>query len=122
ELMNEKLSSDHLEMDELYDEIIRLMNDYQVVIAVPRMSGNKVVVSWRGLNQQLLKTDLVVYEPDYETANQRYMEFYLYMTMYEAYYQSKFSENMSRRIAMEEASNNASDMKEELRNRYNQLR
>ena len=29
---------------------------------------------------------------------------------------------MTRRIAMEEASNNASDMKEELRNRFNQLR
>ena len=29
---------------------------------------------------------------------------------------------MTRRIAMEEASNNANDMKEELRNRYNQLR
>lgn len=122
DLLNEKQSSDRVELEDLYDEVISLMEDYQIQIAVPHMNGNTVEVHWRGLNKQLLNSDLIIYEPDYDTANKRFKEFYLYLTLYESYYYSKFSENMTRRIAMEEASNNASDMKEELRNRYNQLR
>ena len=122
DLLNEKQSSDRVELEDLYDEVISLMEDYQIQIAVPHMNGNTVEVHWRGLNKQLLNSDLIIYEPDYDTANKRFKEFYLYLTLYESYYYSKFSENMIRRIAMEEASNNASDMKEELRNRYNQLR
>lgn len=122
EILNEMRSSDHLLIEDLYDEMVEYMEDYRIQIAVPRMSGNEVEVHWRELSQQLLKSDLVLYEPDYETANQRFQQFYLYMTLYEAYYQSKFSENMSRRIAMDAATKNANDMREELRNRYNQLR
>ena len=122
DLLNEKQSSDRVELEDLYDEVISLMEDYQIQIAVPHMNGNTVEIHWRGLNKQLLNSDLIIYEPDYDTANKRFKEFYLYLTLYESYYYSKFSENMTRRIAMEEASNNASDMKEELRNRYNQLR
>lgn len=122
DLLNEKQSSDRVELEDLYDEVISLMENYQIQIAVPHMNGNTVEVHWRGLNKQLLNSDLIIYEPDYDTANKRFKEFYLYLTLYESYYYSKFSENMTRRIAMEEASNNASDMKEELRNRYNQLR
>lgn len=122
QILNEKRSSDHLEIEDIYDEIIELMVDYRIVLAVPKMKGNTVEIHWRRLNQQLLRTDFVIYEPDYETANQRFQEFFLYMRLYEAYYQSKFSENMSRRIAMEQASDNANEMREELSNRYNQLR
>lgn len=122
DLLNEKQSSDRVELEDLYDEVISLMENYQIQIAVPHMNGNTVEIHWRGLNKQLLNSDLIIYEPDYDTANKRFKEFYLYLTLYESYYYSKFSENMTRRIAMEEASNNASDMKEELRNRYNQLR
>ena len=122
ELLNNKESSDRVELEDLYDEIIALMQEYRIQIAVPHMNGNSVEIHWRGLNKQLLNSDLIIYEPDYDTANKRFKEFYLYLTLYEAYYYSKFSENMTRRIAMEEASNNASDMKEELRNRFNQLR
>lgn len=122
DLLNERQSSDRVELEDLYDEVISLMEDYQIQIAVPHMNGNTVEVHWRGLNKQLLNSDLILYEPDYDTANKRFKEFYLYLTLYESYYYSKFSENMTRRIAMEEASNNASDMKEDLRNRYNQLR
>lgn len=122
EIINEIRSSDKLVMDDFYDEMIDLMENYQIKIAVPKMSGNTVEVHWRELNQQLLQTDLIVYEPDYQTANQRFQEFYLYMTLYEAYYEAKFSENMTRRIAMEQASDNANEMREELTNRYNQLR
>lgn len=122
ELLNNKESSDRIELEDLYDEIIALMQEYQIQIAVPHMNGNSVEIHWRGLNKQLLNSDLIIYEPDYDTANKRFKEFYLYLTLYESYYYSKFSENMTRRIAMEEASNNASDMKEDLRNRYNQLR
>lgn len=122
EILNEMRSSDHLDIELLYDEMIALMAEYRIQIAVPKMSGNDVIVNWRELNQQLFKSDLVLYEPDYATANQRFQEFYLYMTLYEAYYQSKFSENMTRRIAMETATDNANEMRETLRNRYNQLR
>lgn len=121
-ILNEKQSSDSVRLENLYDQIIALMNDYRIEIAVPRMDGNKVSVQWRELNRQLLRSDLTLYEPDYETANTRFKEFYLYMTLYEAYYYSKFSENLTRRIAMDEASNNAEDMREDLTNRYNQLR
>lgn len=122
EILNELRSSDQLYMEDFFDEIIHLMDYYQIQIAIPRMSGNEVEIEWRELNRQLVHTDLIVYEPDYATANKRYQEFYLYVTLYEAYYQSKFSENMVRRIAMQAATDNANDMRENLRNRYNQLR
>ncbi len=122
EILNELRSSDQLYMEDFFDEIIHLMDYYRIQIAIPRMSGNDVEIEWRELNRQLVYTDLIVYEPDYATANRRYQEFYLYVTLYEAYYQSKFSENMVRRIAMQSATDNANEMREELRNRYNQLR
>lgn len=122
EILNDIRSSDHLYMEDFFDEIIHLLDYYRIQIAIPRMSGNDVEVEWRELNRQLVNTDLIVYEPDYETANKRYQEFYLYVTLYEAYYQSKFSENMVRRIAMQAATDNANEMREDLRNRYNQLR
>lgn len=122
EVVNDLRSSDSLYIEEFYDDLVELMRDYRIIIAVPKMSGNTVEIHWRKLNQQLLRTDMVIYEPSYEVANQRFQEFYLFMTLYEAYYQSKFSENMSRRIAMEQATDNANEMREELRNRYNQLR
>ncbi len=122
EILNDPRSSDSLYMEDFFDEVIHLMDYYRIQIAIPRMSGNDVEVEWRELNRQLVDTDLIIYEPDYATANARYQEFYLYMTLYEAYYQSKFSENMVRRIAMQAATDNANEMREELRNRFNQLR
>lgn len=122
EVINEVRSSDSIYIEDFYDELVELMGNYRVKIAIPKMSGNTVEVTWRKLNQQLINTDMVVYEPDYDTANQRFQEFYLFISLYEAYYQSKFSENMSRRIAMQQASDNADDMREDLNNRYNQLR
>jgi len=122
EVVNDVRSSDNIYLEDFYDEMIELMKDYRVKIAVPKMSGNQVEVHWRKLNQQLLNSDFIVYEPSYEVANQRFQDFYLYMVLYEAYYQSKFSENMTRRIAMQQASDNADDMREDLNNRYNQLR
>lgn len=121
-VVNQIMTSDHLYLEDFYDKVLSLMEDYRIKIAVPRMSGNEVAVTWRSLSQRLRQTDLIVYEPDYATANQRYQEFYLYMTIYEAYYNSKFSENMVRRIAMETATDNANEMREHLRNRFNQLR
>mgnify|MGYP001239107112 CR=1 FL=1 len=67
-------------------------------------------------------SDFMIYEPNYVTANNRYQQFSMLLALYDAYYQSKFSENMTRRIAMEQATDNANDMREELNNRYNQLR
>src|SRR5690625_6445378 len=86
------------------------------------MKGNELEIGWEYLNEQLVYNDFIVYEPDYETANRRYQEFSILLLLYEAYYQSKFSENMTRRIAMEQATDNANGMREELNNRYNQLR
>lgn len=122
EVLNEKQSSDRVDLELLYEEITELMPNYQIQLAIPHMRGNTVEVEWRGLNRQLLRSDFILYEPDYETANREYLKRYLHLALYEAYYQSKFSENMTRRIAMDEATNNANDMREELRNRYNQLR
>lgn len=122
EILNEMRSSDQLSMELFFDEIIHLMDHYQIQIAIPRMSGNEVKIEWRELNRQLIYTDLIIYEPDYATTNKRYQEFYMYVSLYEAYYQSKFSENMVRRIAMQAATDNANDMREQLRNRFNQLR
>lgn len=74
------------------------------------------------LNEQLTYSDFIIYEPDYDSANERFKQFNLLLSLYDAYYQSKYSENMTRRIAMEQATDNANDMREELGNRYNQLR
>lgn len=120
--VNEKRSSDHLNLEILYDEVVEFKNEYQIYLAVPRMRGNELVINWKFLNKQLSYSDFVVYEPDYDTANKRYQQFNLLLSLYDAYYQSKFSENMTRRIAMEQATDNANDMREELGNRYNQLR
>src|SRR5699024_11521281 len=91
-------------------------------LAVSENKVNVFVFSWEYLNEHLVYNDFIVYESDYETANRRYQEFSILLLLYEAYYQSKFSENMTRRIAMEQATDNANDMREELNNRYNQLR
>ena len=69
ELLNNKESSDRVELEDLYDEIIALMQEYQIQIAVPHMNGNSVEIHWRGLNKQLLNSDLIIYEPDYDTSN-----------------------------------------------------
>lgn len=122
EILNNIRSSDHIDIETLYDEIVALMESYRIQIAVPKMSGNDINVEWRELNRQLVNSDLILYEPSYEVANQRFQEFYLYMALYEAYYQSKFSENMTRRIAMQAATDNANEMREDLTNRFNQLR
>lgn len=121
-VVNDKRSSDHLDLELLYDQMVAYQEDYQIYLAVPRMRGNELQINWKFLNEQLVHSDLVVYEPDYETANARFQEFNLLLSLYDAYYQSKFSENMTRRIAMEQATDNANDMREELSNRYNQLR
>lgn len=122
EVLNDLRSSDHLDIELLYDQMVHLMGSYRIQIAVPKMSGNDVEVHWRELNKQLVESDLILYEPSYEVANERFQEFYLYMALYAAYYQSKFAENMTRRIAMQAATDNANEMREELTNRFNQLR
>lgn len=121
-LVNEKTSSDNLDLEKLYNQLLDYMEDYDLQLAVPMMKGDSLEVEWRELNRQLLHSDFVIYEPDYETANQRYQEFYIYLTLYETYYQAKYSENMTRRIAMDQATENANEMREELRNLYNQIR
>lgn len=121
-VLNSKVQSDNLDLDIFYDEVIKYIKDYQIYLAVPEMRGNELEIDWKYLNEQLVYNDFIVYEPDYETANRRYQEFSILLLLYEAYYQSKFSEHMTRRIAMEQATDNANDMREELNNRYNQLR
>lgn len=122
ELVNEKMSSDNLRLDDLYDQVTELMAKYQLQIAIPEMDGDALVVRWQDLNKQLLYSDFIIYEPDYESANQRYQELYTFLTLNQAYYQSKYTENLTRRIAMEQATDNANDMREDLTNRYNQIR
>ena len=122
ELINDKVSSDNLNLEDAYDQMAEYMNDYRLELAVPKMQGDDLNVEWKDLNRKLLKSDFIIFEPDYQAANQRYQEFYIYLTLHETYYQSKFSENMTRRIAMEQATENADDMREELNNRYNQIR
>lgn len=122
QIINEKTSSDNLDLEDTFDEMVKYMNEYKIELAVPKMDGDELIVEWKDLNRKLLETDFVIYEPDYKSANQRYQEFYIYLTLHETYYQSKFSENMTRRIAMEQATENANDMREMLNNRYNQIR
>ena len=122
DVVNEKMQSDQLHIDFLYDDIVDYLKEYQVYLAVPHMRGNELEVSWKYLNEQLTYSDFIIYEPDYDSANERFKQFNLLLSLYDAYYQSKYSENMTRRIAMEQATDNANDMREELSNRYNQLR
>lgn len=122
EVVNERMSSDNLVLSDLYDQVTDLMQNYQLKIAIPKMDSDTLVVKWKELNKQLHKSDTIVYEPDYASANQRYQELYTFMTLNQSYYQSKYTENLTRRIAMEQATDNANDMREELTNRYNQIR
>ena len=121
-VINERIPSDHVRLDDLYDRVTKLMKEYRLIIAIPEMDSDTLVVKWRDLNKQLLDSDFIVYEPDYASANQRFQELYTFMTLNEAYYQSKYTENLTRRIAMEQATENADEMREELTNRYNQIR
>lgn len=121
-LINDKTPSDHVDIEDLYDTLEEYIDDYQLLIAVPKMQANIVEIEWKSLNKQLLDSDFIVYEPNYQIANKRYREFQIYLTLYEAYYYSKFCENMTRRFAMEQATDNANDMREELQNQYNQIR
>lgn len=122
ELVNDRMTSDNLVLSDLYDRVTALMQKYQLKIAIPEMDSDTLVVRWKELNKQLHKSDSIVYEPDYKSANRRYQELYTFMTLNQSYYQSKYTENLTRRIAMEQATDNANDMREELTNRYNQIR
>ena len=122
EVVNDRMSSDNIILSDLYDEVTELMQKYQLKIAIPEMDSDTLVVKWKELNKQLHKTDSIVYEPDYASANKRYQELFTFMTLNQSYYQSKYTENLTRRIAMEQATDNANDMREELTNRYNQIR
>lgn len=122
ELLNDKTSSDHLDIQEFYGHVMYLLRNYQLKIAVPEMNGETLEVTWKNLSLQLLHSDFVIYEPNYEVANQRYQDFYIFLTLNQAYYQSKYTEYLTRRIAMEQATENANEMREELRNRYNKVR
>ena len=122
EVVNDRMPSDNLILSDLYDEVTELMQSHQLQIAIPEMDSDTLVVKWKELNKQLHKSDTIVYEPDYESANRRYQELYTFMTLNQSYYQSKYTENLTRRIAMEQATDNANDMREELTNRYNQIR
>lgn len=122
DLLNDRISSDYLNIEDLYDKIVDWLPNYQLHIAVPKMAGDTMKVDWHLLNRRLVQSDFVIYEPSYESANENFQQFYLNLSLYEAYYESKFTENMTRRIAMEQATENANEMREELTNRYNQIR
>lgn len=121
-VVNEIMPSDNLQLEELYDQVTKLMKEYRLIISIPEMDSDTLVVKWRDLNKQLLDSSFIVYEPDYASANQRFQELYTFMALNESYYQSKYTENLTRRIAMEQATDNAEEMREELTNRYNQIR
>lgn len=116
------ISSDNVNLEDVYDFIFKHKANYQVMINWPEIVGDEVVFEWRGLSLAVKDSAKVEYEASYEDANKRYQEMLILLTLYGAYYQAKYGENMMRRIAMEQATDNANEMREELNHRYNQLR
>lgn len=127
-VLNPKTSSDDLEIEWLYDKMLELNEGrpenepFEIFIAIPQMDQADLSVRFSNMSLQLDNRYDIVFEPNFEEANQRFRYFYVLLNLYEAYYQSKYVENMTRRIAMEAATDNAEDMREDLQNRYNQLR
>src|SRR5699024_4061772 len=77
DVVNEKMQSDQLHIDFLYDDIVDYLKEYQVYLAVPHMRGNDLEISWKYLNEQLTYSDFIIYEPGYDSANERFKQYNL---------------------------------------------
>lgn len=122
QVINPSISSDSINLTSLYDELLDLMAEYRIVVAISQMEKEELSVEWHYLNVELREAYDIIYEPNYIEANERFQSYYILLTIYQAYYLSKLNENVIRRLAMDQATQSAEDMQESLRMRYNQLR
>lgn len=123
DVLNNRMSSENLDVGSI-QEFVRLhVDEYQICTILPEVNPAGGI-EFNILDQaSKLKRDYdMVYEPNYELANQAYQQVYSETMLLNAYYVSKVSEYTMRRVAMEKATDNADDMLYDLQLQYNRLR
>ena len=122
-VINDKMSSEKISLDDFIHDCHQYTSDYDVRIIVPSYGGAmSLEFTVEHLNVVLEKQFDVVYEPSFEDVERKYKDIVLNAMVYYSYYASKFSEYTTRRIAMETATSNADDMIETLQLDYNRVR
>lgn len=117
------MSSEDVDMDELFELVLQLKDEYQIFVARPRLvSGESIEVEWKIADKILLDDEITEFYPDYESANDSFVKMNLLLTLYDAFYSSKTTEHMIRRLAMDTATDNAQALHDDLQLQYNRLR
>src|SRR5699024_12504154 len=60
DVVNEKMQSDQLHIDFLYDDIVDYLKEYQVYLAVRHMRGNELEVYWKYLTEHITYSDFII--------------------------------------------------------------
>ena len=122
-VLNEKTSSEQIELDYFIEEVNGLLKTYVVNLIIPSYgSSMSLEFMTEVLDATLKKQFETIYYPDFVSASIRYNEIVMKAMIYYTYYASKYSEYTTRRIAMETATQNAEDMIDELQLVYNRAR
>lgn len=125
DILNEKLSSDKLDLESLILTIQEKSEIYNVIIITPNLNnGTQLDLKFvqTDLNVNLAYNYDDVYYPKYDAVQVRYQELLLKAMIHYTFNVAKYSEYTTRRIAMESATNNANEMIDNLQLVYNRVR
>lgn len=123
DVLNEEMSSEDVDINQLFDQVLEWMNDYEIFIARPRLSsGDSVTVEWQNADDHLSPDPSIEFYPSYEAADKLFVELKTLAVLYESFYHSKVVEHTIRRLAMDTATDNAEALHAELQLQYNRLR
>lgn len=123
DVLNEEMSSEDIDINQLFDRVLEWMKDYDVFIARPRLSsGDSVTVDWQNADDHLLADERIEFYPNYQAADHMFVELNTLAVLYDSFYHSKVVEHTIRRLAMDSATDNAEDLYNDLQLQYNRLR
>ncbi len=122
-LLSPRTISENIDLDRIKEFVSIYHNDYHIVCLVPEVSVSaKINFNVVETDKRLLKGYQMVFEPDYDSANDAFEKVFVESTLINTYYQSKVAEHTMRRVAMEQATENADNMLYDLQLQYNRLR
>lgn len=123
DVLNEELSSENIDIDQLFDRVLEWMKEYDVFVARPRLSsGDSMTVEWINADDHLLSQAQTEFYPNYEEADRMFFRLNTLGVLYDCFYHSKVVEHTIRRLAMDSATDNAEDLYKDLQLQYNRLR
>lgn len=123
-LINEEpMSSEEMDIEALFDQVLEWMDDYDIFVAKPRLrAGDSMEVEWVNADDHLKQEELVEYLPDFASVDHMFIRLNTLASLYDCLYHSKVVEHTIRRLAMDSATDNAEELHDDLQLQYNRLR